>query len=85
MELEAGSGEHEGTFSGALCVKLRNRTHMHAPLATKLVLVVVGGVVDEDAQVAYESHDDARLRFSDGNGIVYIRSKQGACLAPACS
>jgi len=62
MELEAGSGEHEGTFSGALCVKLRNRTHMHAPLrarplslASKLVVLLVAAVVsfqEEDAKLA---------------------------------
>lgn len=31
--MEAGSGEHEGTFSGDLCVKLLHRTRSLAQLA----------------------------------------------------
>jgi hypothetical protein len=85
--MKARSGEHEGTFSGALCVKLHkhNHAHMHAPRAGSRSLVInsylaVAAVSfqEEDAKLAYESHDDARLRFSDG--IVYVRSKQGACI-----
>lgn len=83
--MKARSGEHEGTFSGALCVKLHNHARMHAPRAGSRSLVInsylaVAAVSfqEEDAKLAYESHDDARLRFSDG--IVYVRSKQGACL-----
>lgn len=85
-KMKARSGEHEGTFSGAFCVKLHNRAHMHAPrragsrslVINSYLAVAAVSFQEEDAKLAYESHDDARLRFSDG--IVYVRSKQGACI-----
>jgi hypothetical protein len=78
------SGEHEGTFSGDLCVKLLQRAHTLDRLFSRSTSSWHASQ-GENANLAYESHDDdgdddaaAGLRFS--NGIVLrTPNKELAC------
>lgn len=95
--MEAGGAENMRAIFPAPCALSCSTTahtcmHADAPrpllLATsKLVILQVEvNFQEEDAKLAYESHDDARLRFSDGIVLyMFAQNKELAWPAPACS